>query len=143
MKAMGLVLIFLSLIAFVTPAAAYLNDVVVPTSAETGDTVILLVLGDLPDPCWSIDSVTVTLEGLVATVDITLVYDSGGGGCVQILVPYEVYPELVFPAPGLWTIHVVDHGGYLPVGDWLGTITVTGEVPTEGETWESIKAIYR
>ncbi len=130
------------------PAAAFIDQVVLPDSAETGETVTVLVEGTLADSCWEFQGFEVESVGTVATIRLRTAYTAPPGVvCLAVTLPYDCFPALVFDRPGTWTVRVVEHRSdpelNLPDLVHEETIEVTGVVPAERRPWGGVKAAYR
>ena len=130
------------------PAMAYIDQVQLPESAETGELVVALVEGSLPDTCWEFLGFDVELAGTEATIHLWTAFTAPPGvGCPAVLMPYDCFPELVFDRPGTWTVQVREHRSHpelvLPDLVHEQTIEVTGTVPSERRPWGGVKAAYR
>lgn len=131
-----------------SPAAAFVDEVSLPSSAETGAPIEVAIWGFLPDPCWILQDITTSMGDLVATIQITIFYDNPDGmGCPQVLVPYEAFPALVFDQAGEWTVQVIElslRPGF-PDEEMVMEfpVSVTGEVTVVRTTFEAVKSLYR
>jgi hypothetical protein len=130
------------------PAAAYVDFVALPETAELGQTIDLMILGGMPDSCWELLDVQVSYQDLTATVDVaTRDGEVPGVACLTVIIPYELHPQLLFDRPGEWEVRVVETATHTDGSTsefvWEGEIVVTGETDHENSTWENIKAIYR
>jgi len=143
--------IFLITTAFLLIAgqsAAFLEEVYLPESAETGTPVEVGIWGFLPDPCWILQGVTTATGDLVATIEITIFYDNpDGAACPQVIVPYETFPTLVFDEPGEWMVRIIelsirpDFPDQEVVMEFL--LPVTGQVSVDRATFTAVKVLYR
>lgn len=147
-KLSTIILTTIALLLIAGQAAAFLDEVYLPESAETGTSVDVAIWGFLPDPCWVMQGVTTSVGDLVATIEITIFYDNpDGAACPQVIVPYETFPTLVFDEPGEWMVRIVelsirpDFPDEEIVMEFL--LPVTGQVSVDRATLDAVKALFR
>ncbi len=135
------VCISLLLLPFVASAQSYIHTfTIVPEEPQDGDTVSLIVAGDMPDGCWSlanVDGYLISLaDGAAEEID-----------CIMVLVPFEATFELGALMTGVHQVLISEfHDSVRNPGLWTHTVQFTvGNPPTPAPTsnWSRIKALYR
>ena len=151
MKRTALVVAIILLVLFLgaRPADAFIEMVFAPETVETGTPFSIMVSGSLSDPCWEVvNQRQITTEGVI-TFDVFTAYTAAPGvGCIQVLVPYDVFEEMTIPSEGLWLLRIIEHR-YSPYGPeypdqvWDVEITATGTVAMEEVSWGTLRTRYR
>ncbi len=130
-------------------ALAFLDTVTAPPQAEAGHPVAITITGGMPDGCWGFLGHEVAVEGTTLTVTLNTLSDPPEGVvCTAAIVDYQDAPEITFPAPGQWTLRVVERAvnvpyGYLDQFIWEGEVTVTGATAGEWLSLGALKTRYR
>ena len=127
------------------PVAA-VTYTLVPEQPVAGQPWQVRVAGELTDSCWSVHAQAQWSHLDTLGVEVTLLHEDFGGGCLMVITPYEV--EFDFPAmpAGLHVLVVreVRIRGPLTTGDEIiEPLTITDFVAADYVTWSTLKAVYR